>query len=203
MVTGNAQPEKESFLLILFRYGEDQGVEARYTNWDEDYSNYVSEPRLEADLAANTGTVETSESMIGMPLDNSFINILTAPTAFSDTFVTVTEVTRSLVSGGASTVKTVLSGKVIRVSRNYEGRSNFAGIFVQPVKDRLDFPLMPPTTHQCNWQVFKAPCGAAQGSHQVSAQIDSIDGLEATAAAANISTKAGSDDRYWHRGFLE
>lgn len=202
MVTGNAQPEKESFLLVLFKYGEDQGVEARYTNWDEAFSGYSPEPRMEVDVADNTGSLEDEETMIGLPLDNAFVTILTAPTAFSDTFVKVTEVTRSL-TGGASTVKVLAAGKVVRVTRNYEGRSNYGAIFFKPGKSRLDYPLQPPTTHQCNWQVFKSPCGAAQGSHEIVAEIVSVDGLEVTATDANLAAQAGADDRYWHRGFLE
>jgi hypothetical protein len=202
MATGNAQPEKESFLLVLFRYGEDQAVQARYTNWDEDFSSYSSEPRMEVDTIANTGTLEDNEVMVGLPLDNGFVSILTAPTDFSDTFVKITEVTRPL-AGGASTVKVLFNGKVTRVVRNHEGRSNYASIYAVSAKGRLDFPLQPPTTHQCNWQVYKSPCGASQATHQVTAQIDSLDGLEATCSDASLASQAGADDRYWHRGFLE
>jgi hypothetical protein len=203
MASGNAQPEKESFLLVLFRYGEDQGVEARYTNWDEDYSAYSSEPRMKVVVPKNTGSLDTDDLEIGLPLDAGFVTILTAPTAFSDTYVEVREVTRPLAGGGSFNIKVLFTGKVTEVVRNYEGLSNYAGIFAQTAKARLDFPLMPPTTHQCNWQVFKAPCGANQGIHEIVAEIDSLDGLEATATDPNLAAQAGADDRYWHRGFLE
>lgn len=203
MASGNAQPEKESFLLVTFNYGEDQAVQARYTDWDEGFPSYFAEPRMEVTVPENTGTVTDDELQIGLPLDAGFVTMLTAPTAFSDTFVKVTEITRPLISLGASASKVLFTGKVTRVVRNFQGRSNYAAIFAVPRKGRLEFPLQPPTTHQCNWQVFKAPCGAAQAAFEHLAEIDSLDGLVATASSATLSSKSGSDDRYWHRGFLE
>lgn len=204
MVRADARPEKQSFVLVLFRYGDGLASDERYTDWDQDFSGHSSEPRMSVQIPQNTGVFDKKELRIGLPID-PFTERISNSKPHSPLFVRVTEVTLGVAVGDQNSVKTLYTGRVTRAVQNFQGKSGWVGIFAKTRKARMDFPLAPPATHHCIWQVYDTSpgaCASVRASHTVIAEIDSVDGFEVTAANINIAAQA-TDDRYWKQGYLE
>lgn len=201
MTFAYAQPEKESFVLVEFKYGDPSSPSyARYTDWNEDYlSLYSATPTMTVKLPENGGTFEERTLEIEMTLD-AFNDPLSNGSPHSPVFVTVREITRALTGGPQATDLIAFKGRVVRTIRNYQGRSNRVLIKALPIKSRIDFPLALNIGHHCPWTVFGRGCGLNPVSFRVNGVIDAIDGKEITTSTVAVT---GQADKYWHRGYLE
>ena len=203
-------PEKETYLLVSFEYGDpDNPSFANYTNRDEDVGPFQSVPSIEVKLPEMGGTLEDRGVQIQMPLD-SFTDPLTSGEAFSDTFVTIQEIIRPVTAGDAGSAFIHFRGQVTRTWRNRGGRRDNLMIEALPVKSDLDVPLGLPANHHCVWTLNKSGCnaedngggagsGKPSGLLQTGGTISSIDNKVVTLTADPSAPTA----KHWHRGYME
>lgn len=200
MVAGEARPEKESWLLVLFRYGDPVAgyTQQRYTDLDQDFSGFTSTPGMEVLIPENSGHFDEKEARFIMPKD-AFLDRATNGQPHSPIFVQVEEVTQGLFAGDQNTQRTMFNGRVTRGRANYQGRSNTVALFALPAKSRLELPMGLPCNHHCAWTLFGRGCGLVKSSFQIPGQIDAADGQEITVTTAGIAT--GQTGTYWRRGY--
>lgn len=208
MVKSLSRPEKESYLLVEFRFGDPAvPIFQRYTDWGQSVTNYPSEPTMEVSLSANTATFDQQESRIILPLD-SFTDRISDGLPHSPTFVRVDEVTLGLTAGDQGSFRTLLRGRVVRFVRDFQGRNDSVALFVLSAKARLDVPLGLQCNHHDEFRLFGPGSGLSQATFQRTGQIAAIDGKEVTISTPNLlitapTSPGGNVDRYWERGFLE
>jgi len=206
MTRALAKPEKESYLLVEFRHGEDAGSSERYTDFQQDTIGFTSTPLMEVDIPDNTGTFDETETKIILPID-AFTDRLSDGLPHSPTYVKIEERTQGFVSGDEASVLILFRGQVKRVIRNYQGRTNMVAIFAVPAKSRLNVPLGLQCNHHCERRLFSPGCGLLQVSFDQPGEIASIDGKEVTivanAAIESPTAPGGTNDRFWERGYLE
>lgn len=196
-----ASPEKESFVLVQFRYGDIASpYYARYTDWNEEYvGGYAPTPSMVVKWPENSGTFDERTLNIELPLD-SFTDPASSGVAHAPMFVTVQEITRALTGGPQATNLVPFKGRVDRVIRNYQGRANRVLFKCLPRKSRLDLPLGLPCNHHCVWTLFGPGCFLSSAGKTALALVDSIDGKVLTSSAGSIT---GRPDKWWHRGYAK
>lgn len=198
-----AQPSKESFVLVEFFYGDPTALTSvKYTNLEEDYiGGYVSTPSMQITLAPNTGTLDGTTFKINLPMD-SFTRPLSSTLPFSATYVRIREITRAFTGGPQATDLMHLIGRVLQVTRNYNGFNDRVLIEAVAAKSLLDTPLALPCNPDCIWNLFGRGCGL----NIVSYRINSVPGASwvgKTLTCSHPSVTTGHPERYWHRGYLE
>lgn len=207
MATALGSPEKQSFLLVTFRYGDPADPDfSRYTDWGRDFETFSSTPSLEVELGENNGSLETDETRIVTAVD-AFTGAAGDTLPFSPIFVQIEEVSAGMFAGDAGSRFTIFNGRVVRSIKNYQGRNDTVTFFAKPAKARLDAPLGIQCNHHCAWALFSRGCGLTQSTHDKLGQIASMDGKEIT-ISANASITApvapgGDNTRFWERGYLE
>jgi len=209
MTTALGRPEKEGYLLVEFRYGDNFApTYARYTDWGQDTAGHTSTEGLEAEVPDNGGTLGEKEARVTLPMD-AFTTRASDGLPHSPIWLKVTEITAGLFPGDASHQLVTFNGRVERTIRNYEGANNSVAFFALPIKSKLDVPLGLQCNHTCILSLFRNGCGnkRAESSHRVFGEIAAIDGQEITVVAnAGLtapSSPGGNVDRYWERGFLQ
>ena len=209
MTSSLSRSEKEGYLLVEFRYGDPFAPQyARYTDWGQNTSGYVSTEGLEVDVPDNLGTFGEKEARVTMPLD-AFTSEVSSGLPHSPIFLTVTEITAGLFPGDASHQLVVFKGRVVRSIKNFEGANDSVALFATPIKSQLDVPMGYQCNHTCNHSLFRNGCGNGRQevNHRIFGQIAAIDGQEITVSAnAGLTaptSPGGNVDRYWERGFLE
>lgn len=202
MVKAEARPEKESFILVQFFYGQDLGSQARYTDWDQEYQGHASEPRMALSIPENEGTFDKRELRITLPVD-IFTGRASSGVPHSPIFVVVEEVTQGLFTGDQNSQRTLYRGRVIRTIKNFQGQANKVAFFCLPQKSRLDVAMGLPCNHHCAWTLFKGGCGANQSTFDVQTEIVSSDGQEVTITDVLVTGPGTTDPTYWKRGYLE
>lgn len=201
MTFAYAQPEKESFVLVEFAYGDsnDQTI-VRYTDWQEDYvGGYVSNPSMSVKLPENAGTFDERMCEIELTL-NDFADLASNGVAHSPIYVSVQEITRPLSGGPQATNLVAFKGRVVTTIRNYQGRSNRVLFKALTIKGRLEIPLALSCNHHCPWTLFDRGCQLNPGLFVEAGTITAIDGKVLTTVSASVIGKA---DKYWHRGYVE
>lgn len=202
-----ARPEKESYLLVEFRYGDGAASFARYTDWAQLTNGHTSVPTMEVDLPPNTGTFQEKEARVVLPLD-AFTDRISDGLPHSPIFVRIEEYTLGLASGDEGSLLTHFRGRVERTIRNYQGRSNMVGVLALPAKSRLDVPLGFQCNHHDEARIFGPMSGLTQAAHEKNGQIAAIDGKEVTISTpasliTNPTAPGGNNTRFWERGWLE
>ncbi len=199
MAKAQSLPEKESFLLVLFRHGDPDDLdEERYTDFDQDFSGYTATPGMDVEIPENTGHFDEKEARFILPTD-TFLERVSNGKPHSPIFIRVEEVTQGLGTGDQNSQRTIFNGRATRARRNYQGRSNSVCVFALPGKSRLDIPMGLPCNHHCAWNVFSLGCGLTRASFVIDGEIDSADGQVVTVTTATVTNKT---DTYWRRGYL-
>lgn len=200
MTKAYEQPEKESFCLVTFQYGNPAAPTfSRYTDWNEDYvGGYVGTPAMKITLPENAGTFEERPLKIEMPMD-AFTIGASSGQPHSPIYVTVQEISRALSGGPEALSLIVFRGRVTKAIRNLDGKSGRMMFNALPVKSRLEVPLALACNHHCPWTLFGRGCGLAPVS--INATITTITGKMVTTASSAVTT--GHPDKYWHRGYIE
>lgn len=208
MVTANARPEKESYILVTFRHGDQAApIFERYTDWQRDVEGYVSTPGLEVDIPDNVGSFDETQARVVLPSDD-FCNEFAKPEyAGYQIYLQIEEVTAGLFAGDLGSRKTLWRGRIEKSTQNFQGRNNTTAWFSWPIKARLDVPLGIQCNHHCFWRLFSRGCGLVETDHRQFGEIATIDGLEVTisanAAITSPTSPGGNVDRFWERGYLE
>lgn len=199
MTHAYAQPEKESFCLVTFQYGDpDLPTFVRYTDWTEDYvGGFAGTPAMKVTIPENSGTFEERPLKIQLPMD-AFTTIASNLLPHSPIFVTVQEISRALSGGPEALSLIAFRGRVTKTIRNADGKSNSVLFNALPIKSRLEQPLGLSCNHHCPWTLYDRGCQLNILSFQVGATLTAIDGKRVTTASASITT--GHPDKYWHRG---
>jgi hypothetical protein len=194
--------EKTSQLFLEFRYGDPAApTYARFTDWTEDTilgsQSYDSTPDMEVRAPEISGILNDKTLQVALPLKvNGFTDRLSNGTPHSPIYVTLRELLRSL-DGGSSEQQVVLfKGRVSRVIRNPNGRTNSVGIEAKSLKSQMDVPMGLPANHQCVWTFGGRGCFVTVPTEN--GTLATITGKTVT-----ITGLAGHADRYWHRGFVE
>lgn len=200
MTFAYAQPEKESFCTVEFKYGEATDPDyARYTDWNEDYvGGYLSTPSISIKLPENAGTFDERTLNIEMPIDD-FSYLASGGLKHSPIFVTLREITRALTGGPEALDLTPFKGRVVKCIRNYQGRSNRVLFQCLPIKSRIELPLALSANHHCPWTLFGRGCGLVESSFRRTGTLSLIDGKVVTTATPGITVAPA---KYWHRGFI-
>lgn len=196
-----AMPEKESFLLVEFMYGDpDDPTYSRYTDWQEDYvGGFVSTPTMSVKIPENAGTFDERTCDIELTMDD-FVDAASNGITHSPIFVTIQEITRALSGGPQATNLVVFKGRVVTSIRNYQGRSNRVLLKALTIKGRLEIPLALSCNHHCPWTLFDRGCQLNRSSFVIGGTITAIDGKQITTATVGVTSKTG---KYWHRGYIE
>lgn len=209
MTSSLDRSEKESYLLVEFRYGDSFSPQyARYTDWGQDTAGYTSTEGLEVETPENVGTFSEKEARVVLPMD-AFTTRASDGLPHSPIFLRITEITAGLFPGDASHQLVLFNGRVERSVRNFEGANNSVAFFALPIKSKLDVPLGLQCLHTCIWSLFRNACGngRAEASHRIFDQIEAIDGAEITvnalSALCSPVSPGGNVDRYWERGYVE
>lgn len=197
-----AQPEKESFCLVTFTYGDASNPTiSRYTDLNEDYvGGYVATPSMNIKIPENIGTFDERTADIEMTVD-AFSSNASNGLAHSAIYVEIREISRALTGGPQATDLIAFKGRVDTTIRNYQGRSNRVLFKVISMKSRLEQALALSCNHHCPWTLFGRGCGLAIASFRVSGTITAIDGKEITTSTPGVIS--GHPDKYWHRGYIQ
>jgi hypothetical protein len=201
------RPERESYVLVQFAYGDGAATLASYTDLERDVTPYVSTPLLEVDIPDNVGTFQEKECRIVLPLD-AFTDRLSDGLPHSPVYVRVEQQIRGLTAGESGTNLVLFRGRVERTFRNHQRRSNMVAVQALLAKSRLDVHLGLQMNHHDEARIFGPMSGVAQVTHQRTGQIAVIDGKEVTISTPNASITSptapgGTNDRFWERGWLE
>jgi hypothetical protein len=202
MVKAYERPEKEGLILVTFFHGLNLAQQERYTDWDQPYLGFTSEPRMALDIPENDGTFDKRELRIVLPND-IFVTRAAGSVPHSPMFVQIEELTQGLFTGDQATQKTLYNGRIVRTIANYQGQSGKAAFFALPQKSRLEVSMGVPCTHHCANTLAHGGCGVNIFSFSEAGGIDSQDGTENTVTTASILAKGAADARYWKRGYLE
>lgn len=209
MALAIGRPEKQSYLLVTFAYGDPSGPTfARYTNRQRNSIGFTSIPTMEVELAENTGSLDKKETRITMPSSASFAVQATARFPHSPIYVVIEEVVAGTFAGDAGSRKHLFVGRVIRTVRSKKGTSHQFRCL--PAKSRLEIQMGLPATHHCVYNLFRAGCtrpGLTEIAHRKLGQIATINGPVVTISTPNTNLTAptspgGNVDRFWERGFL-
>lgn len=208
------QPQKDSFILLRFKYGESPTFSYKaYTDWTSDVignPTYVSTPGLEIKAAENLGHVDKAKTTnIAIPyqrkegdtyvITDAFINTLISGVAHSPVFVELKEMTKPITGGAAGTQRWLLRGRVIRTSKNHQGVSEKGVIQVATMKSRLGVSLGVPAEHHCPWILYDSnTCLANKATFTKVYTIQDIDGK-----MIRTSTTPAESGDYFFRGWLE
>lgn len=201
-------PEKDSYTLIEFRYGDPiSPVFARYTDFDQNVGAFLSQPDIGISLPENTGTFGEGYLELEMGID-AFTGPLCSGQPASRCYVRVTEVTKAVVGGPAASNLVLFNGRVAFTHKHWEGRADTCKIDCAPAKARLGKSLGLPGNHHCVWTFLGRGCtnGILDKAHlQRTAQIATIVGKRITITTPNAGITAPSSfggrvDRYWERG---
>lgn len=207
MAFASGRPEKESYLLVEFRFGDPSDPQfKRYTDWDQDVFGYTSTPSLEVEMPENTGILDKREARILLPVDD-FTSPFASGLVHSRAWVSIVEITAGLFSGDAGSSRTIFKGRVVRSFKNFQGRNDTAALFALPIKARLDVALGLQCNHHCVFRLFGPGCLLDQSLFEEFGQIATIDGKTVTITPdANITNPfvpGTNNDRVWERGYLE
>lgn len=207
MTRAIARPEKESYVLVEFRYGESSASLARYTDLERDTIGFTSTPLMEVELPDNSGTFQEKECRVVLPRDAFTDRFLDAP-AHDPVFVRIEQQIRGLTAGEAGTNLVLFRGRVERVIHNYQRRPGMVSFQALLAKSRLDVPLGLQMNHHDEARLFGPMSGRVQGSHEALGQIASVAGTEVTISGPNGNLTAptapgGDNSRFWERGWLE
>lgn len=202
MVKAEARPERESFVLVSFFYGTNLAMQSRYTDLDQPYPGFTSEPRMSLSIPENDGIFSKRQLRVILPLD-VFTTRASDGTPHSPIFIIVEEVTQGLFPGDQNTQRVLFRGRVHSATRNYQGKANVAAFLCDTQKVRLDVAMGLPCDHHCAWTLFKGGCGAVEVDFDIITEIDSVDGQEVTITDTAVTGPAAGDPRYWKRGYLE
>lgn len=206
MTNAIARPEKESYLLVEFRFGTDAAATQRYTDWQQDVGPFLSTPLLKTELPDNTGTFGQQEARIDLPLD-LFTARISDGRPFSPLYVSVLEHTGGLAAGDAASELVLFRGRVQRAIRNSQGRSNMVSVRALSLKSRLNRALGLQCNHHDEARLFGPASGLSQATFQQTGQIASASGrtvfISTNAAIENPTAPGGTNTRFWEKGFLE
>lgn len=202
MANAQSSPEKESFLLVLFRYGEvSSPSQARFTDLDLDFSGFDSTPAMKVEVPDNVGNFPEKECRVILPLGEvgSFAERISSGVPHAATWVQIEEVTQGLLPGDQGSQRIIFNGRVMRAKRNFQGRSNVVALLALPIKSRLNIPIGVPCNHHCAWNLFSRGCGLSRDSFSETGEIDSSDGQEVVVTTAAVTGESGT---YWRRGYM-
>lgn len=201
------QPEKSSYLQVLFTYGDPAAPDQiGFTDFASDQGIYLSAPTLEVDLPANMGQFSDNKVAIKMPLDvDPWLEAYTEDVAREPVYVRVEEVIRALDGGPAGTNLVHFRGEVVISTRN-AGGDRIARFDCSNVKNRLDVSLGLTATHQCPWRLFGAGCLLVESVFARQGELAAISGKVVTIspniAITSPTSPGGNVDRFWERGYL-
>lgn len=201
------RPERGSYILVEFFYGEDATSIARYTDLERDTIGYASTPLLQVDIPDNSGTFQERGAKIVMPADAFTDRFLDAP-QHDPVFARVEQQVRGLTAGEAGSNLILFRGRVDRVIHNYQRRPNVVAFEVLSAKSRLDVPLGLQMNHHDEARIFGPLSGLTQGAHQELGQILSVSDREITISGSltniiNPTAPGGDNSRFWERGWVE
>ena len=205
------RPERESYLLVTFQYGDSISPSFKmYTDWTQDQLGHTSVPALEVELVENGATFDEREVKVAMPVVDDFTRSISNGEPHSPTWVFIDEVTAGLFAGDSGSQRRVFVGRVMRTIKNFDQNPDVAVFFCQNIKSRLDVPMGMQCNHHCDFRLFGPGCnagGLVAASHEVFGEIATIDGNEVTVSANALITSptspGGNVDRFWERGSLE
>jgi hypothetical protein len=207
MTTASGSPEKESFILVTFRYGDPSDPDfAKYAAWNRAFEDFAATPEMDVEIPDNTGTFDEKEVRILLGVDD-FTGPVSSGLPHSPMFLKIEEVTAGMFPGDAGSRKILYRGRITRTIRNFQGRNDTVAFFSLPIKSRIDVPMGLQCNHHCAWRLFGRGCGLVETSHDQTGQIASMDGKEITISAnAGITAPiapGGDNTRFWERGYLE
>jgi len=159
LVKALTSPQKESFLLVTFLYGDPASPSfARYTDRSEDWAGeFISTPTLQIELPKNNGAFDDAVCNIKLASDD-FNDRLTDGLPTSQCSVTVQEVTLPIVIGESATILTLFTGKVSSTIRNEGGRANARLIKAKSWKQFFKVRMGMPADHQCPFMFGRIGC---------------------------------------------
>lgn len=197
MSSADTLPEKEGFVLVRFTYGVDQADTVFYTNLDSSYGSYISVPNMELRLPPSEGGLSEREARISLPSD-TFSDRLSNGIVTTPTYVQVTELSRPQAPAASVNRRVIFAGRVMKATRNYQGRQGLVAIFARPLKSRLDIPMGLQCNHQCILNFAEGACTA--NPLPASGTVDTVDGTKITCTNTLVVTDRPTDAEYYHRG---
>lgn len=214
-------PTEESYMTVEFSYGSPIKF-ARYTDrvTDVQGGDFTAKPEMKITLPDNTGVFDQKVLRVVLPLVtadvvDTFLDRLSDGLPHAPIAVIVREIIKPLLGSEAADILDVFRGSVTRSVRNYQGRADTIAIEASPARARLKASMGMPCNHHCTFNMFGRGCstgdglggaepdgtpasGPQRGDELALVVISAINGKEVTA-----TPPAKSDDRHWHRGYME
>jgi len=210
MVNAVDQPEKSSYTLIKFKYGDPSSYSYKaYTDWTSNVPGdpeFVSTPNLEIEDIENTGHIGKEKTInISIPYINAgiivdtFIQELISGNAHSPVFISIWEITKSVQGSAAGTKRFLFKGRVIQTTKNYKGNAQKAILNCASAKSSLEVSLGIPAEHHCAWTLYTPDlCKLSKSGRYHIYTVDNIDGK--TLQTTTIPSQTGD---YFFRGWVE
>lgn len=202
------QSAKFSLALVQFKYGNPAAPTfKRYTDAQQDFNAFISQPDMKVTLPPNTATFGGAEAKIELPL-NEFTTPVAMQAAFSPIAVSIIEYIRPLEGGPSATQLTLFKGKAQYVVKSAQGRRDTVVLRFTGIKSRLNVKLGLPGNHHCVWNLFAGGCGVLEALYRKTCEIATISGRVVTLSTPNVAvltptSPGGNVDRFWERGYFE
>jgi len=204
------QAEKNSYVLIKFRYGDptDPSYKA-YTDWTSNIPGnpeFISTPNMEIEEAENHGHIDNEKTVnLAIPFINAgiivdtFIQQLISGNAHSPVYVDIWEITKGVEGGDAGTQRYLFRGRVIQTTKNFRGNEQKAVISCSSSKSRMNVSLGLPAEHHCISPLYHPNlCGLSKSGKFHAYTVAEIDGK-----VIRTSTIPSQTGDYFFRGWAE
>lgn len=198
-IRSQTTPQKRSVMLVKFTT-DDGATTYRVTDHvspvDLFGDLYASLPKMEVDLASNTGGLNDNPHGITMPV-NSFTQSFSIGEAHP--FIDI-EIREKIIGEVHSSAEIVFEGRATRSIRNYNGSPSAVRINATTWKSRMQVPLGIQANPGCIWTFTGRGCELAPTTGlETNRQIIDVDKQTVTFA----SLAAPADDGRYRRGYVE
>lgn len=170
-MTALESSNKQQYLLLTFIFGNPTQVK-RYTNWgtsiDPQGANFVSVPKMEVRLPANTGILGAKDLQISMDIDDSTRDFLEPLTRSVDVYgpveCQIMEVVEGVDLGDSATQTMPFRGRVSKTILNDQEIVDRVRIDVRNVKARQnEASLGLQCSAQCQARLYGPGCATGNG----------------------------------------
>lgn len=201
------KPQKQSFLLLEFKYGDPVApTYTRFTDQSSDVdalgSKWSAVPDMDVRIPSNIGTLADKQLEIEMKLQSGFLTNVSSGEPHSPVRVTLSEMSIAADDGSGPQTIVLFVGKLTNVRRNPGGHSESVRLIAVHSKARMAIPLGLPANHHCVWTFTERGCAKSPVGLRESGTLTVLTGKVATITGL-ADHSADTTSRYWHMGYVE
>lgn len=209
-----------SYTTVLFEYNS--GDQKGYTDHTTDLQGglFESVPSMKLTIPENTGLFDGKVFRVVLPrvvggVTDTFLDRLSSGSPHAPVAVTVTEHNIPQLGSDLADEVILFKGKLTKAVRNYQGRADAVALEGQTALSQLDAAMGMACNHHCIFNLFGRGCSTGDGSGGQEADGTAASGPQKNTETALVTITAivgktvtaippaKSDDRHWHRGYME